>query len=94
MGLIAPTLGDPLVVLGNGRLVAEIKIQAKRVLDPNGNPTFRVFWSSFIEYKVKDAFKDPGDLHNEFPGELEWMDCTPYLIIGYFASLNTGYVPY
>jgi hypothetical protein len=50
------------------------------------------FWGRFITFSLDDAFKDPGDIMDKYPGELEWMDCTPYKIVASFASVNGGKV--
>ena len=64
----------------------------ERLTDSQGNPINKARWSSSIQYSIKDAFADPGDLSNKYPGNVEWLDCVPYEIIGSFSSLNTGEV--
>ena len=79
---------DPLVVLGNTTIKATVTIKAWR--DP-AQPN-KVYWSRTIEYSLEDSFKDPGDIYDQYPGELEWMDCTPYSIVASWASVNGGWI--
>ncbi len=87
-GLFAPSCSDPLVVLGNCTIKAEITIKAER--DPV--QADKAWWSRTIEYSLNDSFKDPGDIYDQYLGELEWMDCTPYSIRASWSSVNGGYV--
>lgn len=88
MGLIAPPFSDPLVVLGHCTIEATMTIRAWR--DP-AQPN-KAYWSRIIEYSMNDSFKDPGDLFDKYPGEVEWLDCTPYDIVANWESVNGGWV--
>jgi len=87
-GLIDPSNSDPLVVLGNCTIKAEITITA--VINPLHRSV--AYWGRIITFSLDDAFADPGDIMDKYPGELEWMDCTPYKIIANFAGVNGGIV--
>jgi hypothetical protein len=88
MGFVAPSLSDPLVVLGDFTVQATMTIKAWR--DP-AQPN-KVYWGRTIDYSVRDSFKDPGDVLDKYPGEVEWMDCTPYAIIADWSSVNGGWI--
>jgi RHS repeat-associated protein len=77
-------LTDPLFVLGDGTLTADITIQAKR-LEPN-----HARWWVYIKYSINDRFKDPSDLRDTKEGESEWPGCEPYDIIGHWEYVNSG----
>lgn len=49
-------------------------------------------WYCKIEFSLQDWFKDPGDIMDKYPGEIEWMDCTPYKIVAYFSFGDIGKV--
>jgi len=76
-------LSDPLFVLGDGELTADITILAKR-LGPN-----HARWYLHIKYSINDRFEDPSDLDDTVPGSSEWPGCDPYDIIGHWEYLNS-----
>jgi len=93
MGLFSDVFtGDPLVVLGGGELVANITIEVKRDMDLQGNYKNTATWTLKIEYSMTDEFKDPGDLFDKYPGEVEWMLCNPYDIKASWDYVNGGTV--
>jgi RHS repeat-associated protein len=87
-GLVAPSLSDPLVVLGDFTINATITVKAWR--DPV-NPN-KAYWSRIIEYSLNDSFSDPGDLLDQVPGAVEWVGCQPYDIKANWTSVNGGSV--
>ena len=87
-GLVAPSLSDPLVVLGNFTINATVTVKARR--DPV--QADKAYWSRTIDYSMSDSFSDPGDLHDQVPGEMEWIGCQPYAITASWTSVNGGWV--
>jgi len=88
-GLIDPPDSNPLVVLGNCTIKVNITISAW--LHPSGA---LATWYCQIKFSLRDWFKDPGDIMDSYPGEIEWMDCTPYKIIADFSIVDIGTVLY
>jgi len=67
-------------------------IEVKRDTDLQGNYKNTATWTLKIEYSMTDSFKDPGDLFDDYPGEIEWMLCNPYDITASWDYVNGGTV--
>ena len=68
--------GDPLVVLGSGKVDVN---WSGGVYIPYGSN--KLHWHVTIHFELNDEFKDPADLNNDgTPGD--WPGCLPYYIKG------------
>jgi len=82
----------PLTVLGNGTVTAEIKITTERLTDSQGNYINKGRYHLKISFHMEDEFKDPGDIFDKVPGEIEWWGCTPYTIFADWSYVNSNEV--
>ncbi len=82
--------GNPLVVLGSGSVTATATITVRRLQNSEGELTDFIEWSLHIDYSVEDEFKDPGDIFDTTPEEVEWPSCQTYPITADWSYVNGG----
>jgi hypothetical protein len=73
-------------------IAATIRISAERQKNASGEWINKGPWSARVEYSVLDRFKDPGDVFDRYPEDVEWFDCEPYPITANWDYVNGGFV--